>query len=216
LPKLAAQAQDTVVMNESTSAAPTAVVMPTCTTGADLYNTSTHSWSCVATGGGTPQSIFSNLSSGQLNSPALSPTPNQANFGITYIPSITFSAIAIEVQTLDASGSDFYSWGIYSYAAAGGTANHLCTVTAVALTSTGWVNGSCMEGTVTLAGGEYTIVFAGNASTAKIFTGSYLGVPYSSSQITTPVTAGQVPTSVVLTSAGLSSTLYSAAEFILH
>jgi len=49
---LAAQAQDSLVMNESTSASPTAVVMPTCTTGADLYNTSTHSWSCVSTGGG--------------------------------------------------------------------------------------------------------------------------------------------------------------------
>src|ERR1017187_5696648 len=47
---LPAQAADTVDMNATSgSASPTAVVMPTCTTGADLYNTSTHSWSCVTT-----------------------------------------------------------------------------------------------------------------------------------------------------------------------
>lgn len=53
LTSLATQAADTVVMNKTGgSAAPTAAAMPTCTTGADLYNTSTHAWSCVSTGGG--------------------------------------------------------------------------------------------------------------------------------------------------------------------
>ena len=48
---LLTQAADTVVQNASGStAAPTAVAMPTCTTGADLYNTSTHAWSCVSVG----------------------------------------------------------------------------------------------------------------------------------------------------------------------
>jgi len=52
LSALATQAADTVVQNASGStAAPTAVAMPTCTTGADLYNTSTHAWSCVSTSG---------------------------------------------------------------------------------------------------------------------------------------------------------------------
>jgi hypothetical protein len=53
------QAADTVDMNSTGSTAvPTAVAMPTCTTGADLYNTSTHSWSCVSTGGGfTPVTV---------------------------------------------------------------------------------------------------------------------------------------------------------------
>lgn len=51
---LSAQAADTVDMNATGgSASPTAVAMPTCTTGADLYNTSSHSWSCVSTGGGS-------------------------------------------------------------------------------------------------------------------------------------------------------------------
>ena len=50
LTALAPQAQDTVVMNTLGSAAPGAVAMPVCTTGADLYNTTTHSWSCVSVG----------------------------------------------------------------------------------------------------------------------------------------------------------------------
>jgi len=49
LTDIAAQAADTVVINATGgSAAPTAVSMPICTSGADLYNTSTHTWSCVA------------------------------------------------------------------------------------------------------------------------------------------------------------------------
>ncbi len=52
-PGFASTAADTVIMNATGStAAPTAVTMPTCTTGAVLYNTSTHAWSCVSTGGG--------------------------------------------------------------------------------------------------------------------------------------------------------------------
>lgn len=51
----AVQAADTLWMNPTGgSAAPAAVAMPACTTGADLYNTSTHSWSCVSVGGATP------------------------------------------------------------------------------------------------------------------------------------------------------------------
>ena len=51
LAKHATQAADTVVMNATGgSAAPTAVAMPTCTSGAVLYNTSTHAWSCVSAG----------------------------------------------------------------------------------------------------------------------------------------------------------------------
>ena len=47
------QATNTVVMNATSgTAAPTAVAMPTCTSGADLYNTSTQTWSCVAAGTG--------------------------------------------------------------------------------------------------------------------------------------------------------------------
>lgn len=55
LSSLATQAADTVDMNATGgSASPTAVAMPTCTSGADLYNTTTHSWSCVTTGSTLP------------------------------------------------------------------------------------------------------------------------------------------------------------------
>lgn len=51
LADLATQAADSLVINATGgSASPTAVAMPTCTTGADLYNTSTHTWSCVGSG----------------------------------------------------------------------------------------------------------------------------------------------------------------------
>jgi hypothetical protein len=48
LNKLATQAQDTLVMNEASVAAPTAVALPTCTgaSSADVYDTSSHSWGC--------------------------------------------------------------------------------------------------------------------------------------------------------------------------
>ncbi len=54
LTKLSTQVTDTVVMNATAgTAVPTAVAMPTCGAGsADLYNTTTHSWSCVSVGGG--------------------------------------------------------------------------------------------------------------------------------------------------------------------
>jgi len=61
LSSLATQATNTVVMNATGgTAAPTAVAMPTCTTGADLYNTSTNSWSCVSTGGSTGITVTAN------------------------------------------------------------------------------------------------------------------------------------------------------------
>ncbi len=40
------------------AAVPTAVAMPSCTSGADLYNTSTHSWSCVSTGGSVTDNVW--------------------------------------------------------------------------------------------------------------------------------------------------------------
>jgi len=68
LTDLATQAADTVLMNASGSTAgPTAYAMPTCTSGADLYNTSTHAWTCVAIGSGTVTVV----GAGSLTSTAL-------------------------------------------------------------------------------------------------------------------------------------------------
>jgi hypothetical protein len=66
---VATQAANTVVMNATAgTAAPTAVAMPTCTTGADLYNTSTNSWSCVSTGGtpSFPVTVAGTVTSGGI------------------------------------------------------------------------------------------------------------------------------------------------------
>jgi hypothetical protein len=75
------QAADTVVMNATSgSTAPTAVAMPTCTTGANLYNTSTHAWSCVSAGG---------LPSAAINTVAVGPAdvPGGASATMTAVAS---------------------------------------------------------------------------------------------------------------------------------
>jgi hypothetical protein len=82
---IAAQAADTVAMNATGgSASPTAVAMPTCTAGANLYNTSTHSWSCVSTGGGGtpsyPVTVAGTVTSGGI--PYFSATTTETSSGI--------------------------------------------------------------------------------------------------------------------------------------
>jgi hypothetical protein len=95
---LPSQAHDTVVMNASgSSASPTAVAMPTCTSGADLYNTTTHSWSCVSTGGG-----------GSVN-------PG-SNYAIPSYPSTSGTTLNPANITTDASLNDIF---IPGYAAIG-------------------------------------------------------------------------------------------------
>ena len=59
LTDMATQAADTVVQNATGgTASPTAVAMPTCTSGADLYNTTTHAWSCVTAGAAPNKTYF--------------------------------------------------------------------------------------------------------------------------------------------------------------
>lgn len=64
---LAAIAANTLIMNASgSSAIPTAVSMPTCTTGAVLYNTSTNTWSCVSVGSVTSVATNNGLTGGTI------------------------------------------------------------------------------------------------------------------------------------------------------
>ena len=105
LSALATQATDTVDMNATGgSAVPTAVAMPTCTTGADLYNTSTHSWSCVSTSG---SSGISGLTLGYipLAGSATTLTGNShLDDGVTTASTIT-STEAIVAPSIAANGS---------------------------------------------------------------------------------------------------------------
>jgi hypothetical protein len=70
------QAADTVVMNATgSSAVPSAVAMPTCTSGADLYNTTTHTWSCVSGGSGDFVKIAQVVTSGSATSMSFTSIP---------------------------------------------------------------------------------------------------------------------------------------------
>lgn len=91
LTAVAVQAADTIDMNATGgSASPTAVAMPACTSGADLYNTAIHSWSCVTTGGGgglptgtTGQTVY--YASGGTTATATSATTTtSASSGFNY------------------------------------------------------------------------------------------------------------------------------------
>jgi hypothetical protein len=70
------QAADTLVMNATgSSAVPSAVAMPTCTSGADLYNTTTHTWSCVSGGSGDFVKIAQVVTSGSATSMSFTSIP---------------------------------------------------------------------------------------------------------------------------------------------
>lgn len=101
---LATEAADTVVMNATGgTAAPTPVVMPTCTTGANLYNTSTHSWSCVSVGG----------SSSTFTSSAFSSTPTLtcvANNNNTFKMTLTGNVTSITMASCTAGYAITFYW----------------------------------------------------------------------------------------------------------
>lgn len=134
---LATQANDTVVMNATgATAVPTAVAMPTCTTGADLYNTTSHSWSCVSVpSSGFPITIGSTsvaagsttttiagltLSSPTLTTPALG-TP--ASGVITNLTGTCTACTANAAVGISTNGTANQVWGMNSGGSAQGWQN---------------------------------------------------------------------------------------------
>jgi hypothetical protein len=93
---MTAQAADTVLMNATGgSAAPTATAMPTCTTGADLYNTTTHTWSCVSTGGGGSSDFVNITGSSQIT--ATGCTQSASTGGVCTVSGTSTSTITLSV-----------------------------------------------------------------------------------------------------------------------
>lgn len=97
-------AANTVMMNASGSAnIPTAVQLPTCTSGADLYNTSTHAWSCVSLGTGGVSTLASGtvtVSTSSACSPASGCIYKLSNCGVNSSTAIgTLSVGTVTVGT---------------------------------------------------------------------------------------------------------------------
>jgi hypothetical protein len=121
----ATQAADTVVMNATGStAAPTAVAMPTCTTGANLYNTTTHAWSCVSTGGGSGAltQIAQSVAAGSTAFVTFSSISGYTNVYIKAVLRTASGATDLKVQFNSDTGSnyDFSS----QYIGSGGTVSN--------------------------------------------------------------------------------------------
>ena len=127
LPKLATQAADSVVMNATGgTASPTAVVMPTCPTlgNADVYDPSTHTWTCNSLSSGGVSSftgdgglLNNSASTGAVtdtlaNAPAYSIWQNQTSSsaapgystGLTLGPTTSSTANINGVQTIFGAG----------------------------------------------------------------------------------------------------------------
>lgn len=116
LTNIANQAADTVAMNATGgSAAPTAVAMPTCTTGADLYNTSTHTWSCVSTGGavynlGAAYALSTTTPTVALTNGAVQTLTLSGNTTIAFTQPATYVGIVRLIITQAAGGNDTVTW----------------------------------------------------------------------------------------------------------
>ena len=154
LSALAAQAADTVVMNATGgSAAPTAYAMPTCTSGADLYNTSTHAWTCVSTGGGssTPPYIVLGSSS--------------------YIP---------DLSMMQATLPDTYTWTSFNTPSSIATTNHSKVLGVANSNGNQWRGQTTPVGTVASLEVAFSITMQNVASTTSEMcgVGGYDGTTY--------------------------------------
>jgi len=143
---LSSFAADSLFMNATGgSAGPSAVAMPTCTTGADLYNTTTHTWSCVAAGGNVstlgmvnghlPVATGTNSLGDSGIDPSLIGT-SQSTAGGTYCPTVT-SGVCLAYGTIT-FGSGL-SWNL-------GTGT--LTATATSFTAAGDLSGNSSSQTV--------------------------------------------------------------------
>jgi hypothetical protein len=156
LSALATQAADTIVQNATAgSAAPTAVAMPTCTTGADLYNTTTHAWSCVSAGGYPASEVHAASSSSALHFTTCI-TGSNTNYVIRFT-NILMSASGAKpgIQFSSNGGSTYDSSAIYWWAVLamanstpGGGGIPTATATATFVVSDGGQGGSSPNNTI--------------------------------------------------------------------
>ena len=212
-----AQAADTVVMNATGgSAAPTAVAMPTCTTGAVLYNTSTHAWSCVTTGSSAVNYIWTGslYSNGNVNLSAVSETCYVYPLPIPYTAVV--SNFGSRVATADASLLN--DIGIYGPNCAGGASCPMVAHTgAIHFSPTGsgaTFTAALVSSPITIQPGMYYLVTTGTSTTAQLATGSNGEwiLPFSASTVASCGSAGALPSTITMPSAGFVSFASSSTQ----
>ncbi len=131
---------------------------------------------------------------------------------------LQFSKLTIDIGTTDSTGGDLYDVGIYSLSGA-----LQCNWGATAFTATGPTDGSCTQGTVTLAPGNYIFAFTGNATTAKIYPGNAYNTGFeilSAATSSTSSSGGALPSTITVPSVcpacGATTTSFASPFIVLH
>ncbi|MGC1686695.1 MAG: hypothetical protein WA734_13805, partial [Candidatus Acidiferrales bacterium] len=148
--------------------------------------------------------------------------PSTTN-GINVIPflvpmQLQFSKLTIDIGTTDSTGGDLYDVGIYSLSGA-----LQCNWGATAFTASGPTDGSCTQGTITLAPGNYIFAFTGNATTAKIYPGNAYNTGFEilgSATSSTSSSGGALPSTIavpaVCPTCGATTTTFASPFIVLH
>jgi len=131
---------------------------------------------------------------------------------------LQFSKLTIDIGTADSTGGDLYDVGIYSMSGA-----LECNWGATPFTATGPTDGSCAQGTVTLAPGNYVFAFTGNATAAKIYPGNAYNTGFevlSSATSSSTSSGGALPSTIAVPSVcpacGSTTASYASPFIVMH
>jgi Pectate lyase superfamily protein len=176
--------------------------------------------SACGTGGGGSSITFYAPPPNIAGSVQIAPsTTNAINVIPFLVPmQLQFSKLTIDIGTTDSTGGDLYDVGIYSLSGA-----LQCNWGATAFTASGPTDGSCAQGTVTLAPGNYIFAFTGNATTAKIYPGNAYNTGFEilgSATSSTSSSGGALPSSIavpaVCPACGATTTTFASPFIVMH
>jgi pectate lyase-like protein len=174
---------------------------------------------CGSGGGGSSVTFYApppNIAGSVQFAPS---TTNAINVIPFLVPmQLQFSKLTIDIGTTDSTGGDLYDVGIYSLSGA-----LQCNWGATAFTASGPTDGSCAQGTVTLAPGNYIFAFTGNATTAKIYPGNAYNTGFEilgSATSGTSSSGGALPSSIavpaVCPACGATTTTFASPFIVMH
>ena len=174
---------------------------------------------CGSGGGGSSITFYApppNIAGSVQIAPS---TTNAINVIPFLVPmQLQFSKLTIDIGTTDSTGGDLYDVGIYSLSGA-----LQCNWGATAFTASGPTDGSCTQGTVTLAPGNYIFAFTGNATTAKIYPGNAYNTGFEilgSATSSTSSSGGALPSTIavpaVCPACGATTASFASPFIVLH